>query len=153
MGLESKWGIARIMHAREFRRAATHALRFVKVSPSYAILHNVPYSYYHHTLQSKTDNPQSPFWKGDGDEPYVADGSNLYQIHLGVSDPTTDPTLASVAGIARHLYRCYLSCRDAFPTLKKRDEWTEIVWCEASIRTGLYPGPYVKHEWVSPVPL
>jgi len=125
VGLESKWGIAKIMQAREFRRAATHALRFAK---------------------SKTDREQI-LWKGDGDEPYVVDGPNQCQIRLGVFDPSTDPTLASVANIARHLYRCYLSCRDAFPTPKKRDEWAEIVWCEASIRTGSYPGPSLKPEW------
>jgi len=52
-----------------------------------------------------------------------------------------------VIGVAQHLYRCYLSCRYAFPRPNRRAEWAEIVWCEASVRTGSYPGPSFKREW------
>ncbi|KAH9960454.1 hypothetical protein BC827DRAFT_396396 [Russula dissimulans] len=45
------------------------------------------------------------------------------------------------------LYRCYLSCQEAFPTPTQKREWAAIVWCEASVRTGTYPGPLFEHEW------
>jgi hypothetical protein len=68
---------------------------------------------------------------------------------LGVADTSI---LTRVINVARPLYRSYLSCRDAFPTANKKAEWAEIVWCEASIRTGSYLGPSFKAEWASPVP-
>lgn len=125
LGLKSKWGIAKITYAREYRRAATHVLRFIK---------------------SLTDGAQVPWdlqisWGGD------ATALGRPSIQLGIADPSTDPTLTRVINIARSLYRCYLSCRYAFPTANKRAEWAGTVWCEASIKTGSYLGPSFQAEW------
>ncbi len=98
-----------------------------------------------------TDGAQI-LWRGDDVSPLATDRPGPSPIRLGIADPSTNPTL-SVINVARPLYRCYLSCRDAFPAANKKAEWADIVWCEASIRTGSYLGPSLKAEWASPVPL
>ena len=79
------------------------------------------------------------------------------QFRFGITDPpyvpTIDPTFVRVTGIAQALWRCYLTCNDAFPIPSKRDEWAAVVWCEASVRAGTYPGSLFKAEQVSLVPL
>jgi hypothetical protein len=67
--------------------------------------------------------------------------------------PGSDPAFDRVMSVAKPLYRCYLSCKDVFPTPSKKDEWAAIVWCEASVRAGTYPGPLFLAEWVSLVPV
>ena len=37
---------------------------------------------------------------------------------------------------ARSLYRCYLSCKDAFPTPDLKEELVKAVWKEARVREG-----------------
>jgi hypothetical protein len=37
---------------------------------------------------------------------------------------------------ARSLYRCYLSCKDAFPTPDLKEELVKAVWNEACVREG-----------------
>ena len=44
-----------------------------------------------------------------------------------------------VTRTARSLYRCYLSCKDAFPTPDMQDELAKGVWEEACLREGAHP--------------
>jgi len=125
LGLGSKWGLDKVMQARGYRRAATNALSFIK------------------TL---TDGAQIP-WRGDDEFHLATDRPGHSPSRLGIADTPTNRTLTRVINVARPLYRSYLSCRDAFPTANKKAEWAEIVWCEASIRTGSYLGPSLKAEW------
>jgi hypothetical protein len=38
--------------------------------------------------------------------------------------------------VARRLYRCYLSCKDAFPSPCQQEEFVAAVWSEACKRVG-----------------
>ncbi len=40
---------------------------------------------------------------------------------------------------ARPLYRCYLSCEDAFPSFDMKAEWLDDVWSDACERIGVEP--------------
>ena len=40
---------------------------------------------------------------------------------------------------ARSLYRCFLSCKDAFPTPDMQDELAKSAWDEACLREGAHP--------------
>ena len=42
-----------------------------------------------------------------------------------------------VIKVARPLYRCYLSCEDAFPSPSMKEEWIAVVWSEACAKTGV----------------
>ena len=64
-----------------------------------------------------------------------------------------------VTRTARSLYRCYLSCKDAFPTPDRQDEVTKGVWDEACLREEAHPslsrqdeeaGPFFGHRWLEP---
>ncbi|KAI9509440.1 hypothetical protein F5148DRAFT_753521 [Russula earlei] len=46
-----------------------------------------------------------------------------------------------VIRVAQPLYRCYFSCKDAFPSSAMKEEWVAIVWSEACAKTGAYPSP------------
>ena len=60
-----------------------------------------------------------------------------------------------VTRTARSLYRCFLSCKDAFPTPDMQDDLAEGVWGEACAREGTHPnllrrdgevlGPFLSH--------
>ncbi|KAF8484453.1 hypothetical protein DFH94DRAFT_713756 [Russula ochroleuca] len=131
-GLESKWGISRFLQARDYRRAATNALRFANA------------------VSDRVQNPGRA-----SAESYFAPGAGTSgascQFGFGISDPRclpgSDPAFDRVISVAKPLYRSYLCCNDAFPTPSKKDEWAAIVWCEASVRTGKYPGPLFRAEW------
>src|SRR6266566_8626797 len=49
--------------------------------------------------------------------------------------------LDSIYRTARSLYRCWLSCKDAFPSSLTQDDWVKDVWKEACYRTELHPSP------------
>ncbi|KAH9954064.1 hypothetical protein BC827DRAFT_80429 [Russula dissimulans] len=40
---------------------------------------------------------------------------------------------------AQSLYRCYLGCKEAFPSPHLTEEWVAVAWSEACSRTGIYP--------------
>jgi hypothetical protein len=40
---------------------------------------------------------------------------------------------------AQSLYRCFLSCRDAFPSPDRKEELATAVWDEACAREGAHP--------------
>ena len=44
-----------------------------------------------------------------------------------------------VTTTARSLYRCFLSCKEAFPTPDMKEELTRRVWDEARHREGAHP--------------
>jgi hypothetical protein len=47
---------------------------------------------------------------------------------------------------ARQLYRCWFSCKDAFPSSDMKDEWVVDVWNEACLRTGASPNLLPQDE-------
>jgi hypothetical protein len=65
--------------------------------------------------------------------------------------PGLEDTFDRVLKVARRLYRCYLSCKGAFPSSYQNDEWMADVWSDACERTGGYSGPLPAPELASPV--
>jgi hypothetical protein len=65
--------------------------------------------------------------------------------------PGSENTFDRVLKVARPLYRCYLSCKAAFPSSFQKDEWMAVVWSDACERTGGYSGPSPAPDWASPV--
>jgi len=76
------------------------------------------------------------------------------QSHFGISRVLEPDTLhvleegfSRIIRVARSLYRCHLSCKDAFPSQSLKGQWIAAVWKEACERTGGYPGsPPVRDE-------
>ncbi len=57
-----------------------------------------------------------------------------------------------VTGVALSLCRIYLSCKDAFPTPKMKEEWEAIVWREACVKAGANLDLFIPYELASPIP-
>lgn len=57
----------------------------------------------------------------------------------------------TVMRVARPLYRCYLSCKDAFPSPYEKEEWVEAVWNEACRRSGEPLRPLPQDEGASDI--
>ena len=55
----------------------------------------------------------------------------------------------TVMRVARPLYRCYLSCKDAFPSPCEKEEWVAAVWSEACGRSGESLRPLPQDEGAS----
>ncbi len=155
-GLDTKWGVARFLQAREYRRAATNALRYAGVSSHvWLSVLNVP------SLLSQAVSDRVQNLVRSSAESYFPPGARTSgascQFGFGISDlrylPESDPTSDRVVNVAKLLYRCYLSSKDAFPSPVKKDEWAAIVWCEASVRSGSYPGPLFHAGWVGLIPV
>jgi hypothetical protein len=51
-----------------------------------------------------------------------------------------------VIKVARPLYRCWISCKDAFPSSDMKEEWVVGVWKEACFRTGTNPNLLPQDE-------
>jgi len=68
------------------------------------------------------------------------------RFYFGISrilEPDTllglEDNLNRIIGVARSLYRCRLSCKDAFPPQNLKEEWIAAAWKEACERTGECP--------------
>ena len=57
---------------------------------------------------------------------------------MRAQDPANTALFDRVMSVAQRLYRCYLTCQDAFPPPDKAD-WVDHVWCEACGMTGVDP--------------
>ena len=69
---------------------------------------------------------------------------------LGVSEPdSADGPDDGVIRIARSLYRCFLSCKDAFPSPDMKGEWEWAAWNEACTRAGVDPNQFPQGEQAS----
>jgi len=99
VGLDSKSGIPKFLHAREYRRAARDAYRFAK---------------------------------------HVSDRARDGAVFSQPSNTLVPPDDNSdhAVRVARQLYRCHLSCHDAFPSPYLKDEWIVVVWSDACARIG-----------------
>jgi hypothetical protein len=53
-------------------------------------------------------------------------------------DPANGARFDRVMSVAQRLYRCYLTCQDAFPSPDTAD-WLDYVWCKTCERTGEDP--------------
>ena len=63
----------------------------------------------------------------------------LQTASAGGLDPTNTALFNHVMSVAKPLYRCYLTCQNAFPAPDTKKDWLDYVWCEACGRTGVDP--------------
>ena len=47
---------------------------------------------------------------------------------------------------AQSLYRCWLSCKDAFPSPFMQDNWEKEAWKEVCYRTEVHPSPNLLQQ-------
>lgn len=47
---------------------------------------------------------------------------------------------------AQSLYRCWLSCKGAFPPPLTQDDWEKEVWKEVCYRTEVHPSPNLLRQ-------
>ena len=58
-----------------------------------------------------------------------------------------EDNLNRTIGVAQSLYRCRLSCKDAFPPQNLKEEWIAVAWKEACEKTGGCPSsPPLRDE-------
>jgi len=114
--LDSKSGFSKMLHAREFRKAAREAYRYTKGASERAR----DAAAFSHSLAIPLSTPSTP--------------------------EVTSDSFDCVLRVAQSLYQCYLSCKEAFPSPHLRQEWVAAAWSEACSRTGIYPVrlPYGK---------
>jgi len=98
--LNTKSGIHKIFHAREYHRLAKGVYREAKFISDRA--------YDRFQFQPGTSS----------------DADNIYRTAQ-----------------AQSLYRCWLSCKDAFPPSLVQDDWVKDVWKEICYRTEVHPSP------------
>jgi hypothetical protein len=60
---------------------------------------------------------------------------NMATIYANLTARGPEDIYRPVIMTARSLYRCLLSCKDAFPSSNMKDEWVVGVWNEACFRT------------------
>jgi hypothetical protein len=53
--------------------------------------------------------------------------------------------------VTRSLYRCYLSCKNAFPSSIEKEEWVVVAWSEACEWKGVCLRPLPEGEGASAV--
>ncbi|KAH9954062.1 hypothetical protein BC827DRAFT_80350 [Russula dissimulans] len=115
IGLDSKSGFSKLVHAREYRRTCKEAYRYAK-----------------HVSE-----------RGRDTEYFSRRPTISSALHSGVSEPDAadgpEDIFDRVNRIARSLYRCYLSCKDAFPSPDTKIEWERAAWNEACAREGVHP--------------
>ncbi len=152
VGLDSKSGISKFLHAREYRRAARDAYRFAKVAFAFDLLYRM--SYYRHRSMYQTEAEMMPFSLNHLTHwcllmvGFTFAFSRILQPDspCGLEDDSDH-----VIRVARHLYRCYLSCNDAFPSPYLKDEWIAVVWSDAYARIGGCASSSPLAEEASPV--
>jgi len=112
-GLESKRGISKYLHAREYRKSANSAYHFAKTASE----------------------------RGRDNIAFAAQ-------RLG-RDTSSEPDMSDcdrVTGVALSLSRIYLGCKDAFPTLRMKEDWGKTVWREACVTTGTNLASFIPFE-------
>jgi len=103
-GLDSKSGLSKFFHAREYLKVAREAYRFTK-----------------HVSDRRRD-------------------AAFFSPPLDTSSTTANcpSNLNKVTRIAQRLYRCHLSCNDAFPSPCMKDKWLKVAWSNACERACGY---------------
>jgi hypothetical protein len=140
VGLDSKTGFTRLLHAREYRKAAKDARRYVEV-----VITSCDFSYpMSHCSCNRLHRA----------EPETMPFSLVYRVHQDLVSPAChfpvylnltlsivlqDTIIACAMSVARHLYRCKLVCEDAFPSPSTKGVWVAWAWNEACVRADINP--------------
>ena len=130
--MDNKSPIARFFQARVYYRASRAAYKYAKVTFAYNLSYRVSY-YFHHSMH------QTEAWKWPS---LTTNRVHHLCIHCICESDTAhllEGISSRVTRTAQSLYRCYLSCKDAFPTPDMQDELAKDVWEEACIREGAHP--------------
>jgi len=125
IGLDTKSGFSKFMHAREYRRTCKEAYRYAK-----CVSERGRDVAYFSRLQTTFESSELGLFHSGVPEPDSADGPK------DVSD--------RVIRIARSLYRCFFSCKDAFPSPGMKEGWERTVWEEACAKAGVHPNQVLQ---------
>jgi hypothetical protein len=152
--LGSKSGISRFLHAGEYRRATKDAYWWAKVAlvshPSYRISH------YHHRRLNQRELETTPAflthcqWVHHWHQPVVG-FTFVFPVYPNLTPHWLEDISDPVIEVALPLYRCYLSCKDAFPSSDLTEEWKDDVLRNACKSIGGYLGPLPSAEMASPI--
>ena len=126
-GLETKSGISKFKHAREYRRASRDAYRYAKVAFAHELSCLISY-YFHHSLHRTEPGTKLSFTISQVHHWALHLRSRIHEID---SAHGLEDMHSGVVETAQSLYRCRLSCKDAFPSPDLKKEWTMDAWNEA----------------------
>ena len=133
-GLDSKSGISKFKHAREYRRASRDAYRYAKVTFARDFSYRISY-YFYHSLHRTEPGTKLSFTASQVYHWAPPLRSRIHEINsaYGLEDMHS-----GVVETAQSLYRCRLSCKDAFPSPDLKKEWARDAWNEACAKEA-YP--------------
>ncbi len=116
VGLDSKRGFPKIMHARAYRKFAQETYHIARV---FIILSESRDMTDLAFLQTVSDRVRDLEFSASSHHTY-GDAEQLLR--------TTDAAQAT--------YRCFLSCKELFPTPEQESDWAKAVWPIACSKTG-----------------
>ena len=141
VGLNTKSGFRRFLHAREYHKFADGAYQHVKVVFACDLSYHVPYYLLHSTYrtESMTDPSFSP--------------NRVHHRKLvgfacthSICEPDSVYGLEDIYRTARSLYRCRLSYEEAFPSHLTQKRWVVDAWNEACLRTDAHPPNLLRQD-------
>jgi hypothetical protein len=119
VGLNTKSGIQKLIHTRKYRKFAEAVYRDAKV----AFACDLSYHPYLTTLFAV----------------YIGEIENWSVSLCTYSIHELDYGLEHIYRTARSLYRCWLSCKEAFPSSLTREDWVVDAWNVACLRADSRP--------------
>jgi len=133
--LGTKSGLQKFIHAREYHKFANGVHQHVEVAFACDLSCRISH-YIFHSLCRKESLTKSSF------SPYrvhlVGFAFALNHIRELDSAHGSEDVNCRVKKIAQSLYRCWLSCKEAFPSSDTKDEWVAGVWNVACLKTGAH---------------
>jgi hypothetical protein len=137
-GLGAKSYISKFIGARKYRRAASNAYRYAKVTFTRDLSYCISsYYYFCHSLnQTEAGNQQS----------LVGFAFALVIIRELDTGQGLEDIYERVIRTAKSLYRCSFSCKDAFPSPEMKEKLAKFVWNEACAREGANPQLMLRED-------
>jgi hypothetical protein len=136
-GLDAKSGFPKYLQARGYRRAAKGALRYAQVAFLCDLsFRAISYNCHHrkHRTEVWTQLGVSTNRVHHRDLVSFTFALNAYSIRELDSAYGIEDIESRVIRTAQSQYRCFLSCRDPFPTDDTKEELAKAVWKEACAR-------------------
>jgi hypothetical protein len=137
-GLNSKSGIRKWLHAREYHRIAQSLYREANVVFACDLSYHTSY-YFHYSLYRIEAMTDCSFSLKQVHHRYLVGFTFALTAYVNLTAHGLDDIYHPVIKTARSLYRCWLSCKDAFPSSDMEYEWVVGVWNEACFRTETSP--------------
>ncbi len=139
IGLNTKSGFRKFLQAREYHTVANRVHRHVQVA--FTCDHSYPISYYSvHSLYRIESLTKSSFSLDRVDHRNLV-GFSFVLNHICELDSAheLEDIKCRVKKTAHSLFRCWLSCIEAFPSSDTKGEWAVDVRNQACSRTEAHP--------------